>query len=139
MPKHAAQIGAFSLPQRFATFVYKGGQFFLVGMASSAVGHGLTSAFVQHSRQRQGTSNDDGGSETELGPLLPTCLAWGGFLLASSNPRYQAVNAIEQRAVEPLLRTKPLARTAVTFVIRFGNCLLGGVQWIPWARFWGAQ
>ena len=42
--KHVAivQIGGFSLGQRLATVLYRGAQFFSVGFASSAVGHGLT-------------------------------------------------------------------------------------------------
>lgn len=145
-PKHVSQIGAFNLGQRAMTFAIKGAQFALVGFFSSIIGHGLTTAFVNRRRRMRQQAQEaspekakEEEEEHELGPLIPTSLAWGGFLLCSSNPRYQIVNGIEQRVLDPLLGSNPLALTMVTFALRFSNCLLGGVQWIPWAKFWGVQ
>lgn len=132
LPKHAAQIGGFALPERVAALVFKGAQFGAVGFVSSLVGHGLTTTMVRARGKKQ-----HGGKE--LAPLIPTSLTWGGFLMASSNPRYQLVNALEQRVLDPLLGRSAVLLTGVTFGVRFGNCLLGGVQWLPWARFWGLQ
>lgn len=78
-------------------------------------------------------------SEVELAPIIPTSLAWGGFMMASSNTRYQMVNGIEQRLLDPLLGGNAPLLTAVTFALRFGNCYVGGWHWLPWAKMWNIQ
>lgn len=138
-PSHASQIGSFSPAQRMATFAYKGGQFAAIAFASALVGHGITKMFVARRdrvRAERGEPPAEGG---ELAPVVPTAAVWGGFVMTSSNVRYQMVNGIEQRFVGPLLSRVPVVRTAVTFGIRFSNCMVGSMTWIPWAKYWGVQ
>jgi hypothetical protein len=143
LPKHAFQAGAFSGAQRGTAFMYKGAQFALVGFLSSTVGHSLTTALVNRRKAAaaatKSTRRRENHDDVELAPVLPTSLAWGGFMFCSSNPRYQLVNGLEQRLLFPLLRGRPLLSAAVTFAARFANCFAGGVHWIPFARFFGIQ
>lgn len=139
LPKHALQVGAFSRLQRLSAFGFKALQFGLVGFVSSMLGHGLTTGLV---KQRRATAKSRGQMEedgVELAPVVPTSAVWGLFMLASSNTRYQTVNALEQRMLDPLLGKNALALTLVTFGVRFGNCFIGGVQWLPFAKRFGIQ
>ncbi len=134
-----SQIGQFSNAQRLATFAFKGAQFAVIGFVSAVVGHSITRMLVEQRQRRRAEREEQVEQVKGLGPVLPTALAWSGFLLCSSNARYQVVNGIEQRFIGPVLGHSPLLRTVFTFGLRFSNCLTGGVQWIPWARFWGVQ
>lgn len=123
--------------------MYKGAQFAIVGFLSSVVGHGLTTALVNRRKAREAASGGkrriSDSSDVVLAPVLPTSVTWGGFMFCSSNPRYQAVNGLEQRVLYPLLEGKHFLSAVVTFALRFSNCFVGGVHWIPFARFFGIQ
>lgn len=139
LPKHAGQIGLYTPVQRLSTFLFKGCQFALVGFLSSMIGHGATTALVKQRRAaaaQRGETTTDG---VELAPVVPTSVVWGAFMLASSNTRYQFVNGFEQRVLDPLLGRNALLLTLVTFAVRFGNCYVGGVQWLPFAKYFGIQ
>lgn len=138
LPRHAGQIGSFSLPQRLGGYIYKGAQFGVAGFLSSLAGHGLTRWLVTIRDRNEGPERvvKDG---VELAPVLPTSLAWGGFMMASSNARYQAVNGIEQRLLEPLFGANAALLTVLTFALRFGNCYVGGLHWLHWAKMWDLQ
>lgn len=138
LPKHAGQIGAYSLPQRLGGFAYKGAQFGVAGFLSSVVGHGLTRWLVSM-RDKNDSSGLAKDNDVELAPVLPTSLAWGSFLMTSSNARYQLVNAIEQRVLEPFVGSKGVLLAPLTFALRFGNCYVGGLHWLPWAKMWNVQ
>jgi hypothetical protein len=71
--------------------------------------------------------------------VLPTSVAWGAFMFCSSNPRYQMLNGLEQRVLFPITAGRPIISTLVVLVARFSNCLVGGVQWIPFAKKLGVQ
>lgn len=103
------------------------------------LGHGLTTTLVKQRRAaaaRRGEAEEDG---VELAAVVPTSAVWGLFMLLSSNTRYQLVNALEQRTLDPLLGSNALALTIVTFGVRFANCFAGGVQWLPFAKYFGIQ
>lgn len=102
------------------------------------VGHGLTTALVKQRRAAAAARGEAEEEGVELAGVVPTSAVWGLFMASSSNPRYQFVNAIEQRALDPL-RSNALALTVATFGIRFANCFAGGVQWLPFARHFGIQ
>ena len=133
LPTHMLQVGNFSAPQRAMGFAMKGLQFGMVGFASSMVGHSITQGLI--SLRDQGEEDKEG---KHLAPVLPTSLCWGGFMMTSSNLRYQLVNGFEQRVLDKFVGGGVVG-AATTFAVRFGNCFLGGVQWLPWARFWGIQ
>lgn len=139
LPSHAGQAGQFSLFQRVSAFGYKGVQFALVGFFSSVVGHGLTTAMVKYRRKQALNRGEVVDNGVVLAPVLSTSLVWGGFMMASSNSRYQTVNSIEQRILDPVLGRNPLLLTLVTFGVRFGNCYVGGMHWLPWAKHFAIQ
>lgn len=146
LPKHMLQAGPYTSMQRTGSLLYKGAQFALVGFLSSLVGHGLTTALVAQRRARVAAASAskrghaaDYSEEVELAPVLPTSMTWGGFMFCSSNPRYQFVNGLEQRIIFPLLEQNALLAAVVSFAVRFGNSFVGGVHWIPFARFFGIQ
>lgn len=139
IPKHFSQIGSFGTVGRASAFLVKGVQFGIAGFVSSAAGHGLTRYLVS----KRNSKNQGGGNGEEdqvvLAPVLSTSLAWGGFLATSSNVRYQMVNGLEQRILEPLFGGNVAVLTAITFALRFSNCYLGSMQWLPWAKLWDLQ
>lgn len=104
------------------------------------IGHGATTWMVQQRREKQakeGLLKDE--DNVELAPVVPTSLVWGGFMLTSSNARYQTVNTLEQRLLYPMLGNNAAALTVATFALRFGNCFAGGVQWLPFAKYFNIQ
>lgn len=143
LPKHAFQAGPYNAPQRGVALLVKGVQFAIVGFSSSLVGHSLTTALVNRRKSLDakagGRRRFEDHDEVVLAPVLPTSVAWGGFMFCSSNPRYQLLNGLEQRLIFPLLEGSPLLSAVVSFAARFGNCFVGGVHWIPFARFFGIQ
>lgn len=147
LPKHFGQVGSYGIGSRAVGFVYKGVQFGIAGFMSAVLGHGLTRWLVaqRDKKARQGDGGGEGDKKVggddsvELAPVLPTSLAWGGFLMTSSNARYQMVNGIEQRLLDPLFGGNATLLTALTFALRFGNCYVGGLQWLPWAKMWNIQ
>lgn len=136
LPKHAGQIGKFGLMERVGGFCYKGMQFGAVGFLSSVLGHGVTKEMVKRRKEKRGEKEEEG---VELAEVLPNSIVWGLFMMSSSNFRYQVVNMVEQRVVDPVFGRNGVALTAVTSGLRFGNCLLGGIHWLPFARWFGIQ
>jgi hypothetical protein len=143
LPKHVMQAGPYTSTHRTSSLLFKGTQFALVGFLSSLIGHGMTTALVNrrkaHEARTYPTRRISDDKDVELAPILPTSVAWGGFMFCSSNPRYQLVNALEQRLIFPLLDRSPVLSAGVTFALRFSNCFVGGLHWIPFARFFGVQ
>lgn len=78
--------------------LYRGAQFFSVGVASSAVGHSLTKWGVE---RRQAANPKLEGEEPykPLAPVLENSVMWGGFMAVSTNVRYQMMNGIEERGL----------------------------------------
>jgi hypothetical protein len=138
LPKFALQAGASFTPgQRLACLLLKGLQFGLVGFFASIVGHSLTKALVH---LRKTLSPQAAQNNVKLAPVLANSISWGTFMALSSNLRYQAVSAIEARALEPLLVGSPaLLFTAISFLLRFANTYAGGLHWIQWAKWSGVQ
>lgn len=103
------------------------------------LGHGLTTFLVNQRRAAALRRGEAEESDVKLAAVVPTSAVWGLFMLLSSNSRYQFVNALEQRAIDPLFGRNALVLTVVTFMVRFGNCFVGGVQWLPFAQRFGIQ
>lgn len=103
------------------------------------LGHGLTTFLVNQRHAAALRRGEAEESDVKLAAVVPTSAVWGLFMLLSSNSRYQFVNALEQRAIDPLFGRSALVLTVVTFMVRFGNCFVGGVQWLPFAQRFGIQ
>mmetsp|Transcript_7652 Transcript_7652/g.23174 ORF Transcript_7652/g.23174 Transcript_7652/m.23174 type:complete len:208 (+) Transcript_7652:736-1359(+) len=130
MPRHALQQGRFSLAQRLFCVVFKGLQFGLIGFIASTIGHSATKALVTY-REKM---NPEDKSDVKLAPVLQNSLGWGFFMMTSSSPRYQSVNAIEQRIVDTMFKNNLAVATALTFSLRLANCLFGGEHWLRMAK-----
>eukprot|EP00884_Botryococcus_braunii_P015964 jgi/Botrbrau1/3050/Bobra.0070s0045.1 len=129
------QVGSYTVGQRAATVAYRGIQFFFVGFLSSVIGHSLTTYLVDQQKKKKKQL----AAEAAAKAVPPKrSLAWGSFMALSSNTRYQIVNGIEERVVDATVQSG-LAKSAITFILRFGNTWLGGLQWMAYAKYLGVQ
>jgi len=145
LPAHCLQVGGYTLAQRLGALALRGAQFFAVGAGAAALGHSATVAMVERQKAAAAARGEKPPKlkkgETppkELGPVLDTAAAWGVFMALSSNARYQLVNGLEERVLDPL-PLPPLAKSAATFWLRFGNTFVGTVNWMWWAKLVGVQ
>ncbi|KAJ8903829.1 hypothetical protein NDN08_000362 [Rhodosorus marinus] len=134
VPKHALQLGSYALWQRLFCIVYKGLQFGSVGFFASLIGHSATKALVDYRKKM----NPEEESQVKLAPVLQNSLWWGFFMMISSAPRYQLVNAWEQRIVDRRMSNIVVA-TIATFTVRLLNCGFGGEHWLVMAKQLGLQ
>uniref|UniRef100_A0A7S0ZDE3 Uncharacterized protein n=1 Tax=Timspurckia oligopyrenoides TaxID=708627 RepID=A0A7S0ZDE3_9RHOD len=134
LPSHVFQRGAFSALQRTIVLASKGSQFALVGFLASVLGHSATKALVK----MRATANADVPAQ-HLAPVLDNSIQWGLFLGLSSNLRYQLVNGFEDRFLSSLYTVNLPAATAISTILRFGNCYVGSEHWIYWAKAVGLQ
>ncbi|CAI5536284.1 unnamed protein product, partial [Closterium sp. Naga37s-1] len=129
----------YSVAQRGATWLVKGGQYAVVGFSCGLIGQAMTMAIVQLKRnlRKPGEHEEE---DIKIPGLLPTALLWGGFMAVSSNTRYQIINGLE-RVVEssPLARSMPLGARIFTVLIRFSNNIFGSSQFVEVARWSGVQ
>jgi hypothetical protein len=73
-------------------------------------------------------------------PVVGTALVWGIFMGVSSNLRYQAVFGIERLVGESAAaKSLPALAAATTVAVRFVNNVIGGEQFIDFARYFGVQ
>ena len=68
-----------------------------------------------------------------------TALTWGLFMGVSSNLRYQAVFGAERAVDKALAGRLPQLAYVTSLVIRFGNNIVGGEQFVDLARWTGVQ
>jgi hypothetical protein len=85
-------------------------------------------------------SHSDDPLDAPMPPIVGTALVWGIFMGVSSNLRYQAVFGIERLVGESsAARALPALAAATTVAVRFVNNVIGGEQFIDFARFFGVQ
>ena len=78
--------------------------------------------------------------DAPLPPVVGTALVWGIFMGVSSNLRYQAVFGVERLVGESAAaRRLPALAAATTVAVRFVNNVVGGEQFIDFARYFGVQ
>ncbi|KAK3285302.1 hypothetical protein CYMTET_7092 [Cymbomonas tetramitiformis] len=153
LPSHCLQIGNYAVWQRAATVaksreprglhrhvvctgshvVCTGSHVVCAGVAcvvDPLVGHGATVALVSMRPKQEGAK--------ELAPVWQNSFTWASFMVISSNLRYQLVNSIEERGLEKFVPAG-IVRNSTQFVLRFGNCFAGGLQWVWFARMAGLQ
>ncbi|GAQ90993.1 reticulata-related 1 [Klebsormidium nitens] len=129
---------SFSVGQRVACYLVKGGQYAVVGTGCGLVGQGIANAIMTLKRRMKPA--DEHAEQVKVPPLMKSAALWGVFMGVSSNTRYQIINGLE-RLVEhsPMTRKFPVASNAFTVAIRFGNNVFGGMQFVDWARLAGVQ
>jgi hypothetical protein len=78
--------------------------------------------------------------DAPMPPIIGTALVWGIFMGVSSNLRYQAVFGIERLVGESRAAARlPALAAATTVAVRFVNNVIGGEQFIDFARYFGVQ
>lgn len=135
LPSNVFVKGNYSIAQRTAGFFYKGAVFALCGFLGSVVGTTLSQALVAIRHVHTGSA--DGFEKSNRLPNVgANSMAWAGFMLFSSNPRYQVVAGVERVlfAHAPDAVAKIGCGTARTL-----NNIIGGAIWVWWARFVGLQ
>jgi hypothetical protein len=140
VPDNAFQVvtagRTFTGVQRLAAVARNGGKLFLVGTAASFIGTGMTNTIIAV-RKAMDPSYAQQGEDMDL---VKQSLSYGLYMSVSSNLRYQCIaGVVEQRMIEPLLHSLPLASTAASFVVRTGNTFLGSLLWIDFLRLMGLQ
>ncbi|KAK9841509.1 hypothetical protein WJX74_006985 [Apatococcus lobatus] len=134
LPQHVLQVGSYTPTQRVACLFYKAVLFFAAAFSASVVGHSLAKAAVAQ-QQKHEPADDD---RKELAPVWDNSVGWGSFVAVSTNIRYQAVGAFEERVLEKAI-SNPTLKSIVIFLTRFGNTFVGGAQWIQFAKAVGLQ
>ena len=117
------------MQQRCIVPFVKAGQFFLVGVGAGVAGYALTLILFQFKTDQDAMRPP---------PPVKNSLAWGSFMGVSSSIRYQLVNAFEERFLDAVVKGAG-ANRAISFVVRFTNCYLGGQQWVSYVRSLGLQ
>ncbi|KAF5476431.1 hypothetical protein F2P56_008146 [Juglans regia] len=129
---HMFEPGAYTVFNRFGTFVYKGVVFAAVGFAAGLVGTVLSNGLISLRKKM------DPNFETpnKAPPTLLNSLTWAAHMGISSNFRYQTLNGIEFVLAKGL---PPLAFKSSVVVLRCLNNVLGGMSFVILARMTGSQ
>ncbi|CAM8963716.1 unnamed protein product [Rhodiola kirilowii] len=129
---HMFEPGAFTIIDRFGTFVYKGIVFAAVGFAAGLVGTAISNGLISLKKKM------DPNFETpnKPPPTLLNAMTWAAHMGVSSNFRYQALNGVEFLSEKGL---PPFVFKSSVLVMRMLNNVLGGVTFVILARLTGSQ
>jgi hypothetical protein len=129
---HMFEPGAYSLFQRFGTFVYKGTIFAGVGFCAGIVGTGISSGLIS-AREKMDSSYVNSNPSP---PILLNALTWAAHMGFSSNARYQSLNGLEFVLAKTI---SPGIFKLTVPVLRGLNNILGGASFVALARLTGSQ
>ncbi|MFS7901582.1 hypothetical protein Hanom_Chr01g00001381 [Helianthus anomalus] len=129
---HMFEPGAYTLANRFGTFVYKGAQFAAVGFAAGLVGTALSNGLIKM-RKKMDPSFE---SPNKAPPTVLNAVTWAIHMGISSNLRYQSLNGIEFMLAKGL---PPLLFKTSVVGLRLVNNVLGGMTFVMLARLTGSQ
>ncbi|XP_071689811.1 protein RETICULATA-RELATED 3, chloroplastic-like [Rutidosis leptorrhynchoides] len=129
---HMFESGAYSLVDRFGTFVYKGILFAGVGFAAGLVGTALSNGLIKM-RKKMDPSFE---SPNKAPPTVLNALTWAVHMGISANLRYQSLNGVEFVLAKAL---PPLAFKSSVVGLRMVNNVLGGMTFVMLARLTGSQ
>ncbi|KAL5725634.1 Protein RETICULATA-RELATED 3 [Ranunculus cassubicifolius] len=129
---HMFEPGAFSVMDRFGTFVYKGVVFAGVGFAAGLAGTAISNGLIKLRK----TLDPNFETPNEAPPTLLNALTWSAHMGLSSNFRYQTLNGVEFVLAKAL---PPVAFKSLVIVLRCLNNVLGGVSFVTLARLTGSQ
>lgn len=129
---HMFEPGAFTILDRFGTFIYKGIVFAGVGFAAGLVGTAISNALISMKKKI------DPNFETpnKPPPTLLNAMTWAAHMGISSNFRYQTLNGVEFLLEKCLL---PFVFKSSVLVMRLLNNVLGGMTFVMLARLTGSQ
>lgn len=129
---HMFESGAYSILNRFGTFVYKGTVFAAVGFAAGLVGTALSNGLIKMRKKMDPTFE----TPNKPPPTVLNAFTWAIHMGLSSNLRYQTLNGVEFLLAKGL---SPLAFKTSVVVLRCLNNVLGGVSFVALARLTGSQ
>ncbi|KAI4365588.1 hypothetical protein MLD38_021559 [Melastoma candidum] len=129
---HMFDPGAYSVLERFGTFVYKGTVFAAVGFAAGLVGTAISNGLILMRKKM------DPKFETpnKAPPTILNAATWAIHMGLSSNFRYQTLNGTEF-LLEKWLPSMAFKTSVV--VLRCLNNVLGGMSFVVLARLTGSQ
>ncbi|KAF8403555.1 hypothetical protein HHK36_011659 [Tetracentron sinense] len=129
---HMFESGAYSVLDRFGTFVYKGTLFAAVGFAAGLVGTALSNGLIKMRKKMDPNFK----TPNKAPPTVLNALTWAIHMGLSSNFRYQTLNGMEFLLEKSL---SPFGFKASVVVLRALNNVLGGVSFVMLARLTGSQ
>lgn len=129
---HMFEAGAYSLLDRAGTFVYKGGQFAVVGFFAGLVGTAISNTLLMVRKKL----DPNFVVQNEAPPTLLNAATWALHMGLSSNSRYQTINGLEFALANKL--APPVFKTGV-FALRALNNVVGGMSFVLLARVTGSQ
>lgn len=132
LPANVFIAGAYSLPSRVATLLYKGALFGVCGFCAALAGTAASQGLIAVRR----VVAPDAPVNTDMPNVLATASAWAGFMCLSANPRYQAIAGIERGLFT--FAPDTFAKLG-SGLLRTGNNVVGGASWVWWARYVGLQ
>eukprot|EP00871_Galdieria_phlegrea_P004859 jgi/Galph1/5374/GphlegSOOS_G4001.1 len=125
----------YSLYQRALSFLWAGIQYCVIGIGAGVVGTGLTYGMIEVRKRIQPSYR----IRRKLPPVVANSLGWGAYMFLSANPRFQALEGLERLcAIMFANRLNWLLKLSI-FMLRFGNNLYGGVQFVQFFRALGLQ
>ena len=135
LPASVFSPGQYGVAKRVGAFLYKGGLFAGCGFAGSVLGTSLSQGLLLV-RTAAARFSGKKTEKRELPNILVNSAAWAGFMLVSSNPRYQTVAGLERALFG--LAPESVAKIG-SGALRTANNIIGGANWVQWARFIGLQ
>ncbi|KAK4525793.1 hypothetical protein GAYE_SCF16G3702 [Galdieria yellowstonensis] len=126
---------AYSISQRCLSFLWSGIQYSVIGIVAGLVGTGLTYSMLQIRKQFQPNYR----AKRRLPPIIANSLGWGAYMFVSANPRFQLVEGLERLCGILLMKRFHWLMKFCIFVLRFGNNLYGGIQFVQFFRALGLQ
>lgn len=129
---HMFEAGNYSLLDRAGTFIYKGGQFAVVGFAAGLVGTVISNTLIMIRKKM----DPNFVVQNEAPPTLLNALTWALHMGLSSNSRYQSLNGLEFVLVDKL---PPSVFKTGVLVVRALNNVVGGSSFVALARITGSQ
>lgn len=139
LPANLFAKGKFGIPSRIAGFLYKGVLFSICGFAGSVAGTTLSQGLLLVRKKVKASRGDmvEEEEERELPNILANSAAWAGFMFVSANPRYQAVSGMERILFGGAVPDS--VAKICSAALRTGNNVLGGANWVMWAKAIGLQ
>lgn len=129
---HMFEAGNYSLFDRAGTFLYKGGQFAVVGFCAGLVGTTISNTLIMIRKKM----DPDFVVQNSPPPTLLNALTWALHMGLSSNSRYQSLNGLEFALANKL---PPSVFKTGVLVVRALNNVVGGSSFVALARITGSQ
>lgn len=125
----------YNIYQRCLSFLWAGIQYSVIGIGAGLVGTGLTYGMLQLRKQFQPNYR----IRRRLPPIIANSLGWGAYMFLSANPRFQLVEGLERLCGIIFAQKLGWLLKFCIFVLRFGNNLYGGIQFVQFFRTLGLQ